>query len=84
MAILDELTPKYYEVLRMGVQRVNGDVVAIYDVAIRNVNGNQMGTLDPGSVLTPEEKAMMTAIYLRDEEQFEAATGLEKWVPPEE
>lgn len=82
MAILDELTPRWYEVLRLGMQRQDGDVIAIYDVAIRSVNGNRMGILNPSSVLTPGEKAAVVAIYLRDEAQFEAATGLEKWVEP--
>lgn len=84
MAPLDGLTPRWYEPLRLAIQRVNGDVVAIYDVGIRNVNGSQMGTLNPESVLTPEEKAMVAALYQRDLAQFEAATGLEQWVEPEE
>lgn len=83
MAILDELTPAYYEVLRLGMQR-DGDVVAIYDIAIRNVLGNRMAIINRGSVLTTQEKAAVVAIYQRDEAQFEAATGLKKWVPPVE
>ena len=39
MAILDELTPAYYKVLRLGMQRQDGEVAAIYDIAIRNVLG---------------------------------------------
>lgn len=83
MAILDEVTPGYYEVMRLGMQKQDGDVVAIYDIAIRNVSGNRMAIINQSSILTEQEKAAVAAIYLRDEAQFEAATGLEKWAPPE-
>lgn len=83
MAILDEITPKYYQPLTLGFERQGSDVVAVYNVMIRNVLGNEMKIINLASVLTPEEKAMAAAIYLRDEAQLEAATGLEKWIPPE-
>jgi len=84
MAILDSVTPTYYEVLTLSMERRNGDVVASYHVAIRNVNGNRMTIINPGSALTPQEKAAIVAIFQRDKDQFEAATGLQEWVPPEE
>lgn len=84
MAILDELTPRWYEVLRLGMQRQDGEVVAIYDIAIRNVLGNRMKIINRGSVLTEQEKQAVIAIFLRDKAQFEAATGLEEWVVPPE
>ncbi len=83
MAILDELTPRYYEVLRLGMQRRDGEVVAAYDVAIRNILGHRMTIINPGSVLTEQERQTVAAIFLRDVAVFEAATGLEKWIEPE-
>ena len=83
MGILDELTPFWYEVLNLGMQRQDGEVVAIYDIAIRNVLGQRMKIINQGSVLTEQEKAAVAAIFRRDKAQFEAATGLEEWVEPE-
>lgn len=83
MAILDPVTPRYYEPLNMGIQQPDGGIVVIYDVAIRNVNGDRMRVLHPGSTATPEERAAIAVIYRRDKAQFEAATGLEEWIPPE-
>lgn len=84
MAILDSITPKYYEPLTLGFEQQDGDVIARYNVAIRSVNGKRMTIVNPGSTLTLEEKAMVVAMYQRDLAQFEATTGLERWVPPEE
>lgn len=84
MAILDELTPAYYEVLRLGLQRRDGEVVAVYDVAIRNVNEHRMAIINQGSVLTEQEGQAVVAIFQRDVAAFEAATGLQEWVEPEE
>lgn len=84
MAILDEITPKYYEVLNLTMQRQDGEVVATYQIMIRNVLGNPRRIINQGSVLTSQEKAAVVAIFQRDKAQFEAATGLEEWVEPEE
>ena len=84
MAILDELTPAYYEVLRLGMQRQDGEVAAIYDVAIRNVFGQRMAIINRGSVLTEQERQAVIAIFQRDVAAFEAATGLEEWEEPDE
>ena len=84
MAILDELTPKYYEVLRLGMQRgEDGEVVAMYEIFIRNVDGHRMKIINRGSTLTDQERQAVVAIFQRDVAAFEAATGLEKWVEPE-
>ena len=83
MAILDEFTPRWYEVIRLGMQKRDGNVVAIYDIAIYNVLRQRMGIINQSSVLTEQERQAVIAIYLRDEAQFEAATGLEKWEPEE-
>jgi len=79
MAILDEITPRWYEVTKLGMQQQNGDVVAIYNIAIRNVLGNRMAIINQGSVLTVQEKQAVIAIFQRDVAAFEAATGLEGW-----
>ena len=82
MAILDELTPRWYEVLRLGMQRRDGEIAAIYDVAIRNVLGRRMAIMNRGSALTEQERQAIVAIFQRDVAAFEAATGLEKWIEP--
>ncbi len=84
MAILDGFIPKYYKVLRMGIQQVDGDVVATYDIALRNSDGGPIGILNQGSTLTSQERQAIVAIFLRDKAQFEAATDLEEWIEPEE
>ena len=82
MAILDELTPAYYEVLRLGMQRQNGEVVTIYDIAIYNVDNRRMAIINRGSTLTPQERQAVVAIFTRDKAAFETATGLTEYVPP--
>lgn len=77
MGILDPVTPKYYKPITLNMERADGDVVAVYNVAIYNVNANVMTHLPLGSTLMPEEKAVVAALYQRDIAQFEAATGLE-------
>lgn len=85
MAILDSITPKYYEVLNLSFRRgSDGTVTAFYNVGIRSITGDMTKILSPSSTLTEEEKQAVAAIFLRDKAQFEAATGLEEWVPPEE
>ena len=84
MTILDPITPAYYKVITLGMERVDDDVVARYHIAIYNVNGNLMTHINQGSVLTEQEKQAVRTIFQRDVEAFEAATGMEKWVEPEE
>ena len=84
MAILDSVTPTYYKVLTLNVERQGGEVVARYIVRIYSVNGTVMTHINANSTLTQEEKDMVIAMFQRDKTQFEAATGLQEWVPPEE
>ena len=84
MAILDEFTPKYYEVLRMGIQRDDSGIVVMYDIALRSVSGNRIGVLGQRSEFTQQERQAIVAIFLRDKAQFETATKLEEWIDPEE
>jgi len=80
---MDGLTPKYYEVLNLGMQRQDGDVVASYSIAIRNVLGNRMQIINLGSTLTEQERQAVVAIFQRDVAAFETVTGLTKWEEPE-
>ena len=78
MSAIDYLTPVYYRVLRMGIQKEDG-VSATYDVAILNADGRQLDTLGLSSAFTPQEQAAVAAIFQRDQAQFEANTGLTEW-----
>lgn len=82
MAIMDKLTPRWYEILNLRMQRQDGDVVASYSIAIRNILGQRMVIINQGSVLTAQERQAVVAIFQRDVAAFEAATGLEKWEEP--
>lgn len=84
MPLLNHLTPTQYEVRRMGIQRQDGQVVAIYDLMIRNADGDELDMMSLDSALTAQEKAAIAAIFARDQSQFETATGLTEWIPPEE
>lgn len=77
MAILDSVTPTYYKMFTLDMERVDSDVIASYNIAIYNVNGNVMTRINYDSTLTPEEKTTILAILVRDKENFETATGLE-------
>lgn len=83
MAILDKLTPTYYTVLNMGIQQEDSKIEAAYDIAILNARKHRIAILSQSSTLTVQEKQAIVAIFLRDKAQFEAATGLEEWIPPE-
>ena len=65
MAILDEITPKYYQVHSLGMERQDGDVVAAYDIMIRNVLGNPMKIINLGSTLTAQEKQACHYVSLK-------------------
>lgn len=83
MSIIDDLTPVYYELTRIGVQRENGDVVAIADMRIRNADGKILITHNPQTTLTPQEKQALGEFVNRELAVFETATGLTEWVEPE-
>jgi len=78
MSLIDHLTPSYYRVSRMGVQR-DGEIVASYDVAVLNADGTQLDMLGLAASLTAQEKADLAAIFLRDKAAFETNTGLTEW-----
>lgn len=83
MAIMDELTAHWYEVLELRMQHQNGKVTASYTIAIRNVLSQRMTIINCDSTLTAQERQAVVAIFQRDVAAFEAATGLEKWEEPE-
>ncbi len=82
MGIMDELTPRWYEILSLGMQRQDNEVIASYTIAIRNILGNRMAIINRGSALTSQERQAVVAIFQRDVAAFEAATELEKWEEP--
>lgn len=78
--MLDEFIPKYYEVARLGVQiGSGGGVTAVYDIIIRNAEGKRIGSLNPTSVLTQQERAAIAAIFQRDKTEFETQSQLTEW-----
>ena len=84
MGLITNLTPVYYDLTRIGLQRTNGDVIAIADMRILNADGKQLDTHNPSTVLTSQEKQMLAAFVNRELAAFEAATGLTEWIEPEE
>ena len=84
MTFIDDLIPVYYELTRIGIQRSNGDVVAIADMKILNAEGRQLITHNPQTTLTTQEKQALGAFVNRELGAFETATGLTEWIPPEE
>jgi hypothetical protein len=83
MSLIDHLTPTYYRVLRLGIQKSEGSVVALYDVQVLNADGQPLDTVHPASELTPQERSAIAAIVARDQAAFEANTGLTEWEEPE-
>lgn len=81
MTLIDHLTPTYYKVLRMEVQR-GDEVVAVYSVAILNAQGEHLDRLGLDVSLTAQETADLAAIFTRDKDAFETNTGLTEWVEP--
>lgn len=84
MSIIEELTPVYYKLLRIGLQQKNGNVIAIADMHILNADGRVLATHNPSTTLTTAEKQALAGFVNRELAAFEAATGLIKWVEPEE
>lgn len=83
MNIIDDLTPKHYELLRIGVKRNNGDVVAVAHMKILNAAGTQLIKHAPSATLTTQEKQALATFVNRELSAFETATGLTEWVEPE-
>ena len=82
MTFIDDLVPVYYELTRIGIQRKNGDAVAIADMRILNADGRQLITHNPQTTLTTQEKQALVAFVNRELAAFETVTGLTEWVEP--
>lgn len=80
MSIIDDLTPVYYRLQRIGLQRNESDVVAIADLTILNAAGTVLATHNPSATLTPAEKQALAGFVNRELAAFEAATGLTEWI----
>lgn len=80
MSIVDDLTPAHYQLVRIGLQRTNGDVVAVADMRILNASGEQLATHNPSTALTQAEKQALAEFVNRELAVFEATTGLTEWV----
>ena len=83
MGLIADLTPVYYALIRVGVQRTDGDVIAIADLRILNADGEVLCHHNPSTTLTPQEKQALGAFVYREMAAFETATGLTLWVEPE-
>jgi len=84
MTLAEELTPTTYELVRIGLQQEGTNVVAIADIKIRNAAGRVLKMHNPETILLPGEKAALVTFVNRELAAFGAATGLTKWVKPEE
>ena len=79
MGLIQDLTPVYYKLTRIGIQRTNGDVIAMADMQILNADGKQLITHNPSTTRTPQEKQALAAFVNRELAAFEQATGLIEW-----
>lgn len=86
MTIIDDLnalTPTQYKVLRVAFEQANASVVAYWDVRIYNAAGRELATLHPTSQPDAALLAALISWYQDSKAQFESATGLTEYVPPE-
>lgn len=79
MTIVDDLTPVYYSLRRIGLKRVGSDVVAVANVAILNAAGIEIAGDTPEATLTTGEKVALLAFIARELGVYETATGLTEW-----
>jgi hypothetical protein len=77
MSIVDDLIPTHYKLLRIGLQKSNGGIIAIGDLAIYNAAGKQITVDNPVVVLTSGEEAAVLGFVTRNLTNYETATGLE-------
>jgi len=84
MGIIADLTPVYYRLMRIGVVRSDGDVLAIADLQILNNDSRVLCMHNPTTMLTIQEKQALAGFVEREMIAFEVATGLVEWVEPEE
>lgn len=83
MGLIADLIPVYYTLIRVGIQRANGNVVAIADLRILNADSRILCHHNPSTALTPQEKQVIGNFVNREMAAFEAATGLTEWEEPE-
>jgi len=79
MELIANLVPKFYRLVRIGVQRDGDDVVTIADLQILNRDGKVLCTYSPSITLTAAEKQTIRMFVARDLTLFEDVTGLEEW-----
>lgn len=84
MTIIDDLTPVYYRLMRFGAEQQGTDVVLLWDLDVLNAEGSILATVHPSTTLTTQEKQYLAGFVDRKAAAFEAATGLTKYVEPEE
>lgn len=77
MTIVDDLTPTHYKLMRVGLQKDNGEIVAIADLAIYNAAGEQIAIDNPTVVLTTAEETAVVGFVVRNLDDYETVTGLE-------
>jgi hypothetical protein len=79
MGLIEDLTPVYYKLLRIGVQKEGSTVTAVGDMNIMNADGTVLVTHNPSTTLTPQEKTLLRNWVDRELTAFENATGLQEW-----
>jgi hypothetical protein len=79
MELIASLTPVFYRLVRIGVQRDGDDVVATADLQILNRDGRPLVAFSPSITLTAGEKQTLRTFVSRELTLFENVTGLEKW-----
>lgn len=80
MGLIADLTPVYYRMVRIGIQRDDNDVVAIADLQILNEDRRVLCTYNPSTTLTPQEKQILRTFVTREMGIFEIVTGLTEWI----
>lgn len=80
MGLIADLTPVYYRMVRIGIQRDDNDVVAVADLQILNEERRVLCMYNPSTTLTLQEKQALGAFVTRELGAFEAATGLTEWI----
>ena len=82
--VITRNTPTHYELLRIALQLDEDDnIVALADMKILNVDGLIIDNDHPTTTLTAGEETVFKTWVLGKLADYEAATGLERYVPPE-
>ena len=79
MSIVEQLTPVYFRLVRLGIERRGGEVVAVADLRILNADGRAVGGDTPAAVLTEAERSAVEAFVARNLANYAALTGLTEW-----